>query len=338
MVVEASADAATLSRLAAAAGMTARLCAAGDLPTWWRGVMPLVLDETTAARCVAARMPRRERVLVVVTTGHIAPSTWQDAIALGADAVLSLGDEVRVAHWLAGIAEPDATGRLLCCLSARGGAGASTLATALALAASADADTLLVDADLRGGGVDYLLGLEGVDGARWPQLSAVAGVLPAAALTESLPAAGRLRVLAARVDGSEEPSLSAITSVIEAGLRGHALVIADVDPASPAVPLLTSYAAATLLVVPCEVRACVAAAALARDVSSRCDDVRVVARPGPADLRPSDVSAAVGAPVVAVWPWERRLAAVTESGRLHSGWRRTRIGAIAGRLLAELAA
>ena len=108
----------------------------------------------------------------------------------------------------------------MCCLSARGGAGSSTLAAALALAAAVDRDVLLVDGDLQGGGIDYLLGIESVSGARWPELSEASGLLPAAALAQALPTAGRVRVLAAR-PGEVESSSGVVSSIRTSSSRNR---------------------------------------------------------------------------------------------------------------------
>lgn len=329
-------SAATLVRLAAVAGVGLTCRSTAELPVSWRAPAAVVLDEQSARSCVEARLPRRDNVLVVTATSQVRPGAWRDALALGADAVLCLDDEALVAQWFADRAEPTDVGRLILCLSARGGAGASTLAAALGLAASRDADVLLLDADPHAGGIDYLLGLESVPGARWPELSAAVGMLAAAALADALPAVGRLRVLAARRDGDGEQAAGALACVVEAGLRGHAMVVADADRSGSALPLLASYAAVTVLVVPCEVRSAVAAAALVEGLAPRCGDIRLVARPGPADLRPGDVAEAVGRPVMAVWPWERRLAAVVERGAFRREWRRARVGALAASLLPEL--
>jgi len=338
VVADDAQDAAALVRLATVAGCAGRRRGFADLHTDWRDAGAVVVDELSARRCVVARLPRRDRVLVVTTASAVSASTWRDALALGADQVLALAEEAKVADWLAALAEPSSTGRLVCCLSARGGAGASTLSASLALAAAADRDTLLLDGDVQGGGIDYLLGIESMDGARWPQLRDACGLLPATVLAETLPHTGRLRVLAARGDDASPVPQPALTAVVEAGLRGHDVVIADVDRGGLSAPVWTPYAEVTLLVVPCEVRATVAAAALARDVASRCADVRLVARPGPGDLRPKDVEAAVGAPVAVLWPWDRRLAAVTEAGRFHRSWRRSGVAGIAAALLQEMAA
>jgi secretion/DNA translocation related CpaE-like protein len=329
-------DAATVLRLAAVAGVAGHPASPGDAPSWWRSAGSVVIDDGCARALVGARMPRRTRLLVVATTAEVSDATWRAALALGAEQVVALGDEAKIAEWLASLAEPASAGRLLCCMSARGGAGASTIAAALALSAAADRDVLLLDGDLHGGGIDYLLGVEAVPGVRWPEVFDASGLLPATALADALPAAGRLRVLAARPGGPGQLSQAGLDAVVGAGLRGHRLVVADAGRGGPVARALTSYADATLLVVPCEVRAAVAAAALAREVRSRCSDVRLVVRQGPGDLRPEDVATAVGAPVAAVWPWDRRLDAVVEAGNFCSGWQRSRVAAIAARLLKEL--
>lgn len=335
VVVDDARDAAVVMRLAAVAGVGAHVATEREAPDWWRGATAVVVDDVCAQRLAAARLPRQRRLLLVTSTAGVGDATWRDALALGADQVVALSDEAAVAQWLAAVAEPESTGRLLCCMSARGGAGASTLAAALGLAAAADGDALLLDGDLHGGGIDYLLGLESVSGARWPEVAGAHGLLPATALADALPAIGRLRVLSAGSVGPQQLTEAGLGSVIDAGLRGHRVVVADVGRGDTAVRVLTSYADVALLVVPCEVRAVVAASGLAREVASRCGDVRLVVRQGPGDLRPDDVASAVGAPVAAVWPWERRLDAVVDGGNFSRGWRRTRVAAIASRLLQE---
>src|SRR4051812_47172287 len=139
-------------RLAAVVGVGAQVATDRDAPDWWRGATAVVVDDVCAQRLAAARLPRRGRVLLVTTRAAVREATWRDALALGADQVAALSDEAAVAQWLAAVAEPESTGRLMCCMSARGGAGASTLAAALGLAAAADRDALLLDGDLHGGG------------------------------------------------------------------------------------------------------------------------------------------------------------------------------------------
>jgi hypothetical protein len=77
-----------------------------------------------------------------------------------------------------------------------GGVGASTFAAVLAAAAG---DTVLVDLDATGGGIDVTLGVEAVPGARWSGLHVAGGRLEPAALVGGLPRWGRVAVLAADV-------------------------------------------------------------------------------------------------------------------------------------------
>lgn len=73
-------------------------------------------------------------------------------------------------------------------VGARGGAGASVLAAALArTAARTGRETVLVDADPLGGGLDLLLGAEDVPGLRWPDLVRARGSLPPRVVPGGLP-------------------------------------------------------------------------------------------------------------------------------------------------------
>lgn len=336
LVLDDARDAASVLRLAAVAGVAGRHVSTDDAPAWWRTAAAVVVDDVSARQLVEARMPRRDHVLLVTTTPEVGDRTWRMALELGADRVIALSDEADVAEWLARLGEPAGSAKLVGFMSARGGAGASTLAATLALAAADHRDVLLLDGDLQAGGIDYLLGVESTGGARWPELSQASGVVPASTLAEALPSAGRLRVLAARAGGHEHLSSAGIDAVVEAARRGHDLVVADVIRIGPLSAALAASADAMLLVVPCEVRAAVTAAALVRDLARRCSDVRLVVRPGRGALRPHDVATAVGAPVAALWPWERRLDTVVETGGFCRGWRRSRAAGIAATLLGEL--
>src|SRR5579875_2141374 len=79
-------------------------------------------------------------------------------------------------------------------LGGSGGVGASTFAAALATAAGR---AVLVDCDPLGGGIDVLLGVEAVPGARWSGLRVNGGRLDPHALDEGLPRWRDVRVLAA---------------------------------------------------------------------------------------------------------------------------------------------
>jgi secretion/DNA translocation related CpaE-like protein len=332
-----------VQRLADVAGVATQHLSGGEIRGRWQSVAAVVLDPVTARYCAQADLPRRTRVLIVTPgEAEAEAGSWPLAVAVGAEAVHVLPREERqVADWLAVAVEPDEIGRTVICLPARGGAGASTLAASLALAAGARGEqVLLVDGDPWAGGIDVLLGIEELDGARWDSLTDTAGVLAASALAQALPAVGRLRVLSGARSRPEPLTSAAVEAALAAGRRGHTLVVADLPGPSGQLPeAVRAHARTALVVVPAEVRAVAAASVAVAELSAAGADVGLVVRqPGPAGLRPRDVREAVGAPVAAVWPWERRLARVVERGRFAREWRRTRVGELAEGLLDPLMA
>lgn len=93
--------------------------------------------------------------------------------------------------------------RVLVVTGASGGLGTSTLAGALALeAARRSGASVLVDADIDGGGVDVTVGVEHLAGPRWPDLAEARGEVDGGALAALLPASEECAVLAA--DGRRE--------------------------------------------------------------------------------------------------------------------------------------
>ena len=104
-------------------------------------------------------------------------------------------------------------------IGSTGGVGASSFACALALALRAG---VLVDLDTCGGGLDTMLGVEGVSGARWSDLHVAGGSLDPVDLARGLPRWRGIPVLAA--DGNAVP-LAAVSAVIAAGRALGPLVI-----------------------------------------------------------------------------------------------------------------
>lgn len=330
---------ATVQRVAAVAGLEVVPVAAGAAVAGaWRSAAPLVLD--VAAVDQVASLPRRDDVLLATGTEADA-ATWRTAVGVGAEQVLVLPRQERaLLAWFTEAGEPTESGRLVCCIPGRGGAGASTLAAALALAtAAASVRTLLVDVDPGGGGQELLLGLERRPGVRWPDLAADAGAVDGAALAQAVPSVGAVAVLSCLPPAVPSLAASVVDAVVDAGLRGHAAVVADlartVEAAGAAV---LTRAAVALVVVSCDVRGASSAGGVVERVRQTCPDVRLVVRtPAPGDLRPRDVADTVGAPVAAEWPWDRRLGAVVDAGAFAARWRRSTAARVARRLTHDLA-
>jgi secretion/DNA translocation related CpaE-like protein len=179
---------------------------------------------------------------------------------------------------------------------------------------------LLVDCDALGGGLDLALGAEEIDGLRWSGLALGGGRVAAAALHTALPTPrvghrGGLTVLSCDRDGPG-PDGVAVRTVCGAGRRAGETVVCDV-PRYPSEPGTAALETADLavLVVPAEVRACAAAAAVAARVLRYGVSLQLVVRgPAPGGLTPRDVSRALDLPLLAAMRPQPGLASALDRG------------------------
>ncbi|GFG86938.1 septum site-determining protein Ssd [Mycolicibacter algericus] len=333
-----------LARVAAAVGVRVIQLDATSVPsrTAWTAAAAIVVDEAAAARCSAARLPRRAHV-IVVTGAQPGPASWQGAVAVGAQRVLTLpidGDELvaELAEAAAAVRDGGRRGEVIAVIGARGGAGASLLATALAQRAG---EALLVDLDPWGGGIDLLAGTENATGLRWCDLTAQTGRLTWPALRDALPRQRGVSVLSGARRGQQPRDVEAgtVDAVVEAGRRGGITVVCDL-PRALTDPVETVLAAADLVVVvsPCDVRSCAAGAAITPRLRAANPNVGLVVRgPAPGGLRAAEVAEITGLPLLATLRAEPRLAERLEHAalRLH---RRSALAAAAGRVLDVLPA
>lgn len=317
-----------VDRLAAAAGCALDIVAdIGAARPLWSESPLVLLDPGTLAHFGAAGLARRPGVLVLCR-GEPPPAVWREAMQVGAECVLPLPDaEPSVIGMLADAAEgATSDGRVIAVVGGRGGAGASVFVAAVGLLAVRRGErVLLVDCDPIGGGLDLLLGVEQVDGLRWPDLPVAGGRVPAAALHTALPAvtlpaaagSGPLTVLSCGRDG-EPPAAEAVASVLDAGRRAGDTVVCDLPrhlPVEASVAL--DRADLVVLVVPAEVRGCAAAVPIARRLLEwGCPVHAVVRGPSPGGLVPADVARALSVPLLAAMRPAPRLAAALEAGRL----------------------
>lgn len=269
-----------------------------------------VLVDAIGARAAAAR-PRREHV-VVVTTDEPSTAMWQAAVAVGADRVVWLPhDERSLREWLCTLGPVGATGRVVCTVPGRGGVGASTLAAVIACAgARSDSTAVLVDGDPGAGGLDLLLGLEELAGARWPDIAVGAQALP----WDDLPRLGGLFLVSGAGAAPSAVSDGELADVAEIARRSHELVVVDLPPGPESLRRLCELSPTAVLVLAAEVRTVAAVATAVRELRDVMD-LRVVLRPGRGGLRPAEVAAALGVGVQP-WRWQRGLDAEIEAGRL----------------------
>jgi secretion/DNA translocation related CpaE-like protein len=308
-----------LVRLAATAGTELDVVTdAGAARARWASAPFVVVAADAAAGCARSRLPRRSGVVLLGDDLDDA-GIWQRAVELGAEHVLFLPDaEPWLRARLGDAAEPDGSdGVVVAVLGARGGAGATTLASGLAVTAQrAGHRALLVDADPLGGGIDLVFGAEHDTGLRWPDLVGTRGRVPGSALAAALPSVDGLPVLSWDRGMPTDVPVEAVQSVLLAARRAHDLVVVDLarslDDAARAV---LDTATATLLVVPTEVRAAAAAARTAALAAARCPDLRLVARgPSPSGLTGAEIARALGLPLAAELRGEPALAGALDRG------------------------
>ncbi|GIF53293.1 secretion/DNA translocation related CpaE-like protein [Asanoa ferruginea] len=325
-----------LLRIAAAAGTEVDVAPdpTAARPRWSRAPL-VIVGQDQAAACLRARLPRRQRVVIV---GRGPAPGWDLAEPLGAEYVLQLPE---AEEWLLRRLGPsvDAGGRVVAVLGGRGGAGASVLAGALAVTAARDGKrTLLIDADPFGGGLDLILGWETVEGLRWPGLTAAEGRFDPLALVRALPQRGDLVMLSFdRGDPLPLPA-EALAAALDAGRRARDLIVVDLprrlDDAAVAALQAADH---TLLVVPAELRATAAATQVAKAVTMHCAAASVVVRgPAPGNLSATEVARSVGFPLAGLLPSEPGLVRGLEHGEAPASGGRGPLADLCRRVITDL--
>lgn len=191
-----------------------------------------------------------------------------------------------------------------------GGVGASTFAAVLAYAA----DGMLVDLDGTGGGIDVLLGVERVAGARWSQLRLDGGRLDPDALVRGLPRWGPVPVLAA--DAGSPPAVQ-VGQVIDAATEQGPVVLDLPRGPCPTREAALAQCALVIVVASATVRGIAAARAVVDGLTGV--PVGLVVRR--AAVRPQELGRLVGAPVLGsmagrLLPADRALSADNLPARL----------------------
>ncbi|TDH56346.1 hypothetical protein E2F47_07360 [Mycobacterium eburneum] len=331
-----------VDRVGAAVGVRVIHAGAGP-PTvsrkTWIAALAVLLDEPAAHRCAAGLLPRRAHV-VLATGAPPRTSTWEAAIAVGAQRVVTLPAEghalVRELAEAAESAGGDGRcGQVVAVVGGRGGAGASLFAAALAQSAG---EALLVDLDPCGGGIDLLVGSENKPGLRWPDLATHGGRVEWSAVREALPRHRGISVLSG-IRRGYPPEPTAVDAVLDAARRGGVTAVCDVPRGGTDAGETALHAADLVVAVSsCDVRACAASAATAAALSALNPNVGLVVRgPSPGGLRAGEVADIVGLPLLAAMRAEPRIAAQLDRGGLRLP-RRSALAAAARRVLAVLSA
>jgi len=306
-----------------------RLAAAGSSEVWvapdavaarerWVAAPFVLLGVDAVTDVIRISLPRRAAV-VVVARGESPPPSWPVTEALRVEHIVLLPD---AETWLVDRFADQALGnpnraRVVAVLGGRGGAGASVLATALAVTGRRRGlDTLLVDADPLGGGVDLVMGWERMQGLRWPALVDACGRVSPPALVGALPGEGSLAVLSFDRSTLDSVPAEAMSAALDAGRRGRDLVVIDVprtldEPSA----LALSAADRAYLVVPADLRACSAARQVVTAVAHHCAVIAAVVRTsGSGDLDPAEVARVLEVPLAGTLRNEPRVLRALASG------------------------
>jgi secretion/DNA translocation related CpaE-like protein len=335
-----------LLRLLAAAGAEPEVATGGPALRRAHREAPLVLLGADVLASAPVRgLPRRPGVVVVAAQEPPAP-VWAAAVEQGAErvAVLPADEGWLVSRVASALRRPVDRGRLVVVGGSCGGAGVSTLAAALALTAAPGSDgALLVDTDGWGGGLDLLLGAERDEGLRWPDLAGLRGRVAGDALMAALPEVGGVSVLATSRSAPGEVPAEALTAVVEAARAGGWPVVVDLPrTAGPEVAAaVLAEADLAVLVVPARLRAASAARLLVEPPgdgrSAPWSPAQLVVREVPSGLSADEVADVVGRPVLGELGTDRSAVSRGEQGRPPQVGARSPLGAVARRLLTELA-
>lgn len=319
---------ADLVRLSAAAGVTPEVArATAPALRSWAGAPVVIAGADRVADLARSRPPRRSRVHVV-GRGPLPDALFRDALAIGAESVAALPtSESWLVELLTDVGDGGGSpGVTVGVVGGAGGVGATVFAAALAQVCARETETLLVDADLLGAGVDRVLGLEQAAGVRWDALMQATGRLSARSLREALPRRDRLAVLTWPVERTPSLQAFAMREALSAGQRGFDVVVVDVPRhQDPVVDEVLARCDRVLLVSTLTVPAVTAATRVARRLPSA-SGAGLVLRGGATGVAPHEVGRLLGLPVLATMSDQRGL---DEAIALGVGPLRSRRGTLA---------
>ena len=312
----------------------------GQVRTHWASASMVLLGVDQAARVAAMGVPRRAEAYLIAGEKASASQAQQWSVRLGA-AVISLPAS---AGWLSeALADIGGTGQgtgsLICVLGGSGGVGASTLAAGLAfVAARASHRTMLIDADVRSGGLDLLLGAERTAGWRWPRLATARGHL--GDLTGQLPSVEGVDVLSmARGEAPPGWELQAeqLKSVLLSAMRSHEITVVDLPRTLGTGAGDALRRAKVVVLVRDDVRGVAAGREAVRRLEGVCDSLGLVVRQNRSRLlEPKLVATGVGLPLIGSFVDDPALIMAAERGDPPARSARSPLARLCRQLLGDL--
>lgn len=300
---------AAVQRLAAAAGVPLDVQSdPAAAARHWQPAVAVLVGADLAEDCTRQLLPRRDD-LYLLALGEAVDATFRWAVALGAAGVVELPS---ADPWLVGLLADlgdGATGSAVsvAVVAGSGGAGASSLAAALGLTAATAGPTMLVDLDRHGPDLRRLVGAEDPPRVTWRDLAESQGRLGARALREALAGDERLGLLTWPDDPGPDLTEHVVHEVLFAARRGHDWLVVDAPRADPSLGRLVAVCDHVLLVVRPTVGGVVAAMRTAELLKDHGGDIRLVVRARRGAAVATEVGRALGLPVAAELPDQRRL-------------------------------
>lgn len=303
-------------RLCAAVGTTPVVAADGPAARRGWAEASIVVVGGDLGPVVAQSAPGR-RDGVVVVDREVEMAAWAAAVQLGASQVLALpGDQGALIELLANAMDGREDACLVAVVGGAGGAGTSTFAGALALAAAGRGlRSLLLDADPLGGGVDVLMGSEGAEGLRWPDVAHTQGRISGDSLRRALPVHAGLSTLSWDRGETYTVSSEAMRSVLAAGRRSFDVMVSDVPRVFDESTMeVISRSVLTIMVVPERVRALGAAMRILGRLRDCAGEIALVTRTGQRGLDGHVLAGRLDLPLLARIRSDRHLAAALDAG------------------------
>lgn len=279
----------------------------GDIHRHLHRVSAVLIDAETAAQITNER--RRGRIFLLGSDPG--PADFKTAMRIHAQQVILL--PAQTGELLTELGRDDAHlatknrggGAIIGVLGVAGGVGVSTIAAVLARRRAGRTHTVLIDAVPCSGGIDLLLGAEGIPGARWPDLGFTQGTVQAEDVLAALPLVGeKLFLLSAARSTVADPftlgpeEVKAAIACLGAAEKPLEVVV-DLRAgriAEEVMPVLDHL----VLVVPAEVRAVAAAVSLRLELQRHRVPMSVVLRHrGWSGLDTAEVEKILGVAIIA---------------------------------------
>jgi secretion/DNA translocation related CpaE-like protein len=279
----------------------------------WREARVVLVGADLAVLAGRMGLPSRQGVYVLADASSPASASALSAsVPLGAGTIVLPEGGAWLADVLAGRTGTSQPTSRISVLGGSGGVGASTLAVGLACAGTRLGATALVDLDALGGGVDLLLGAERVSGWRWDRLRAARGQI--GELSNQVPAAAGVTLVSMDREDATTVTRDAVAAVLASLARSSELVVIDVGRSLDAGAREALRGSdRTVLVCAQDVRGVAAARMTLVAGEPPGAGVVVRMRRGGA-IRPAEVAAALGLPLLGTVPHDGALVAAAERG------------------------